>query len=534
MSNIFEDELKSDRNTSEPKIKVRVGRKHSTIIGTKRKINLVDLNKPINKDKDNISTNTSQKNASNQPISAIAKKKNKWKKRSVDKTTIDGKTNNPENEILEFPKITFDEKDFSNLGLDYKSEVENDKFISKYKSAMTLGNSNDIIAILKEKICYLEKDGKYYSLLIEHLRQDIHKKERVISLLSNTNNDLKNSLNNFSMRLNKEILSYKSEKISKKNTKNEKKNETNENLRKFFIEFENSKKKIKILKNDNEKYKKTIDEYKNFDKNKELENMNLFLQEQENSLNSEIKDLKKQLSEHEQCDKKINALLEEIKYLKEENKRYKNENKSLCLKFKQKLSLSSDYNKKNINKLNLLNSISTNNILWTPKMKNIQNEPLPKIKNKNFNSMILKESEENTFNNFFEKNQIEILSKLFGNNEKDFNEFKNKILILIKSKESLENKYKSEIKILNNKIETSDKDNEILKSRLKEIEKRMKIYQVKLHESNNIQIQLQRKINTKSKGIVNFFSSGNIIKRVKCKENIFQKENENNNHFKGE
>ena len=76
----------------------------------------------------------------------------------------------------------------------------------EYKEAINSGDKERIIIILQRKVQYFELYINDLNLLIQHLRKDIHKKERIMNLLTDTNNHLKKSLNNFSKQLDKQIF----------------------------------------------------------------------------------------------------------------------------------------------------------------------------------------------------------------------------------------------------------------------------------------------------------------------------------------
>ena len=94
---------------------------------------------------------------------------------------------------------------------------------------------------------------------------------------------------------------------------------------------------------------------------KELENMNKKLKEENNNLNDEIIKLKKEIVEHAYCENKRNTLLEQIKYLTEENKRFKIDIKRLATINEELLNTNNKYKyliKKN--NINLDDTLSNN------------------------------------------------------------------------------------------------------------------------------------------------------------------------------
>ena len=169
-----------------------------------------------------------------------------------------------------------------------KSFNDYDKFLKEYNEAMKSGDKDRIIIVLKKRIEYMELNINDLNLLIDHLRQDIHNKENVIHLLTQTNTTLRESLNSFSKRLDDKILEksrkskVKSDKISKSLNKSSSKKTTRKNLSRNGNGLTNALTMNRILQKDNDNLKNIINNYGSVDRMKELENMNKLFKDENN------------------------------------------------------------------------------------------------------------------------------------------------------------------------------------------------------------------------------------------------------------
>ena len=386
---------------------------------------------------------------------------------------------------------------------------------------MKSGDKNKIILILQKKIEYLELNINDLNLIIQHLRNDIHKKENVLHLLTDTNTQLKSSLDTFSKQLDEKILEINKKPIKKfKNSKSlnklfsKRNSNTKTDEENKHTELDNAINLNKILQKDNENLKNLLNSYGSMDRMKNLEDMNKKLKEQNTNLNEEIFKIKKEIVDHNYCENKRKTLVEQVIYLTEENKRYKNDIKKFTaineeltkninlykyiLKIKNinindylNDNLITDININNNNDTSLRDNLNINKytnklVLKSPRLPNItkSKKTLENENNKLNNKSNIIEKKDEDLENLLDKDEINILIKLFQGDEKKYSEFKKKIIIYAKSKESIINKYKLEEKNLNKKIFSMQEQVEYLNHKVKESEMRIKIFQQQLNDSN--------------------------------------------------
>ena len=401
-----------------------------------------------------------------------------------------------------------------------KNLSDYEAFLKEFNDAMKSGDKDRIILVLQKKIEYLEFNLNDLNLIIQHLRNDIHKKENVMHLLTDTNTNLQMSLNKFSKKLDEKILEASAKpKISKtsrsltklfgKKNNGMNKNASGRNIgndeEKKSTELDNALAMNKILQKDNEKLKNLLNSYGNLDRMKELENMNKLLKEQNNNLNEELIKAKKEYVDHSYCEKKRNTLLEQVKYLTEENKRFKNDIKKLNITIEElnktinelKINIKSN----NINEKNETinnNKTQTKIILKTPRLPNISKNKKTiesendKLKNKN-------EEKDEEIENLVDKDEIYILIRLFQGDENKYIEFRKKLIIYAKSKECTISKFKLEEKSLNKKVFSMQEQVEYLNHKVKESEMRIKIYQQQLNDRDYQNKKLKKRYNEEKK-----------------------------------
>ena len=75
---------------------------------------------------------------------------------------------------------------------------------------------------------------------------------------------------------------------------------------------------------------------------------------------------------------------------------------------------------------------------------------------------------------FFNEEEIDIINTIFKNNLNDFENFKKKLYIINKSKESLNNKYNLEIKKYNERIISAQEQIDYLNNKIRENEVNLK------------------------------------------------------------
>ena len=363
-----------------------------------------------------------------------------------------------------------------NLNTNSNIKLGKDKLEKEYQEALNSGDKEKIIIILQRKVEYLEYNINDLNLLIKHLRNDIHKKEKIMHLLTETNNELKRSLNNFSKQLDKKIFEInnnnnKKYKNSKSLTKiHIKKYNQGEEIKDSNTELNKALIRIRFLEKENENLKIVMDASNKVEKMKELENINKSLRENNNRLEEEINLIKRDIIEHSYCEKKRDSLLEKIKYLTEENNQLK--------KYIKKLNIENEDKKQNgQNNLNTTRNKENNKL--NIKLKKTQTQ-LPKILNKNKNGENIKK--DNEIENLADKDEIYILIKLFQGDETKFIEFKKKLIIYAKLKENIINKYKAEEKSHNKKVYSMEEQIEYLNHKVKESEMRINIFQQQLND----------------------------------------------------
>ena len=364
----------------------------------------------------------------------------------------------------------------NNLNNNSNIKLDKDKLEKEYQEALNSGDKEKIIIILQRKVEYLEYNINDLNLLIKHLRNDIHKKEKIMHLLTETNNELKRSLNNFSKQLDKKIFEInnnnnKKYKNSKSLTKiHIKKYNQGEEIKDSNTELNKALIRIRFLEKENENLKIVMDASNKVEKMKELENINKSLRENNNRLEEEINLIKRDIIEHSYCEKKRDSLLEKIKYLTEENNQLK--------KYIKKLNIEKEDKKQNgQNNINTTRNKENNNL--NLKLKKTQTQ-LPKISNKNKNGENIKK--DNEIENLADKDEIYILIKLFQGDETKFIEFKKKLIIYAKLKENIINKYKAEEKSYNKKVYSMEEQIEYLNHKVKESEMRINIFQQQLND----------------------------------------------------
>ena len=226
------------------------------------------------------------------------------------------------------------------------------------------------------------------------------------------------------------------------------------------------------------------------EKMKELENTIKIMEEKNGNLEDEISQMKKDIVEHSYCEKKRNSLLEKIKYLTEENNQYK--------KFIKNINSENnnlEYKKKNEQtKLNTTRS-HENSKLNIKSKKNLTQ--LPKILNKNKKLENGKKDDE--IESLTDKDEINILIKLYQGDINNYSEFRKKLIIYAKCKENIINKYKIEEKAYNKKVYSMEEQIEYLNHKVKESEMRINIFQQKINDKDFQNKQLKKKLNEDKK-----------------------------------
>ena len=384
---------------------------------------------------------------------------------------------------------------------------DKEKLDKEYQEALNSGDKDRIIIILQRKMEYYELYINNLNLLIQHLRNDIHKKEKIMHLLTDTNTQLKNALNNFSKQLDKKLIEVNDTTNKNKAYKNSRstyklfdnKNNAMEEGKDINYELNKALAKNRLLQKDNDNLKSLLDMTNKVDKIKEQENLNKILKEENEKLEEEIHLIKRDLVEHSYCEKKRESLLEKIKYLTEENRQLKKQTKKLTLDNQE-----SQDNLLNMTKLNMNTTRSRD----YNKNNKINKELLPKISKKVKKEENIKKDKE--IENLIDKEEIYILIQLFQGDELKFAEFRKKLITYARVKENIINKYKTDEKMKNKKIYSMQEEIEYLNHKVKEGEMRINIFQQQINEKDFKNKKLKKQ----------------LIEEKKEKENIDQKFND--------
>ena len=384
---------------------------------------------------------------------------------------------------------------------------DKEKLDKEYQEALNSGDKDRIIIILQRKMEYYELYINNLNLLIQHLRNDIHKKEKIMHLLTDTNTQLKNALNNFSKQLDKKLIEVNDTTNKNKAYKNSRstyklfdnKNNAMEEGKDINYELNKALAKNRLLQKDNDNLKSLLDMTNKVDKIKEQENLNKILKEENEKLEEEIHQIKRDLVEHSYCEKKRESLLEKIKYLTEENRQLKKQTKKLTLD-----NQGSQDNLLNMTKLNMNTTRSRD----YNKNNKINKELLPKISKKVKKEENIKKDKE--IENLIDKEEIYILIQLFQGDESKFADFRKKLITYARVKENIINKYKADEKMKNKKIYSMQEEIEYLNHKVKEGEMRINIFQQQINEKDFKNKKLKKQ----------------LIEEKKEKENIDQKFND--------
>ena len=444
--------------------------------------------------------------------------------------------------------------DYANINNKNKKFSKNN---AKYKNKNEKNIGTNINIIMNET----EKDQ-----LILQLKKELKEKELQIKSITKTNNKLQQSLEKFSKQIDDKIFNEKIGKNFFENLKNKKINiKYNSNERLKERELNNAINMIKILRNDNERLQSIVDNYEKNNKLQDLENINRQKMNENNDLENEIKILKEQLNDYnnyakknKEMEKQIEILTKENKFLKDNNKNLNNqlfrknqkdensENKIYITPKKKKLSLmkleksNSIFNNKfkiNINPINRKRNNINQNASSLPSI-NI-NSPHNKslTKNKSLSKIFLYKKNYNTniddiLSLFFTQEEIELINnKLFKNNSQGLEEFKLKLCILNKSKETLSNKYNNEIKKYKERLKSAQEQIDYLNTKIRELEVNCQVLQTQKNEDVIRKRLLQKKIKNLEK---NLEDKMNILKLGFAGDdiNIINNENENENENK--
>ena len=367
-----------------------------------------------------------------------------------------------------------DSRSFINLNtnsnnINIVNNSDHQKIIEEYQK---------IISDLESK---LSQNDINYLKEITKLNEEISVKNNNLKTLSKLNENLKLSLKNLTQRLDE--LIYKFTKDQKKLIRNnrsnslDKSNDIEKNFEKQLSlkekELKNQQNIINILSRDNKKLRHNLEIKNTFEMNRSLSDK-LYLKEQEIiNLNKIIKDYEHKYKKHNECQKEIDSLREKLinnqKELSEKKKEifisHKNitQLQSKCIQSENAINIINnnikERNKKAKLKINIINSCMTppRNEVVDSKNKyklspiTLKRELSDFKNNKSFDYI-------NNFNyniifNIFSKEEIDIIKKLYENNDNKYNEFIKKVNILEKYQNSKDKAYLVTIKKLKDKID---------------------------------------------------------------------------------
>ena len=394
---------------------------------------------------------------------------------------------------------------------------------------------------LQKRIKVLETKLADCNNNINNLKKQITEKDNKIKLITKTNQKLVKSMNTFSKEVDNKLSNKQGILGNIKKVKKNYGNDSSDDVKQK--ELDNAINIIKILKNDNQRLQTKIDNYENDNKVKDLENMNKLKSDENSNLEEQIKNLKKELNDYKICQKKIKTYEKQIQLLTKENKLLKDNNRNLNEKLTKKFpqnknnptySYNEDNDNKKIYKIKKDNYSSVFKLEKNTIEKNRRNDRvnfkdnslksgkrggnslnrsmgyLPQINSKSmlrngsekFSNIKLsnnyKKNYENTADDvlktFFNSEDIIIIQKIFQNNASGFEEFKIKLCIINKSKESLINKYNIEIKKYNERITSAQEQIEYLNGKNRETEVNYKKLQTQMNEFNIQKKLLKKKI----------------------------------------
>jgi hypothetical protein len=418
----------------------------------------------------------------------------------------------------------------NNLSSNYLNQIENYKLKEK---------------TLQEKVNQLEQEiekerenNKNFKIMhqkiVDDKNKELKEKEKSFFSITSTNTKLMHTLEELRKEVDEQF-----DKVSLKGLNKiiKKKEETKQNPLDIVIkvkekELKNANHFIEILRKDNEQLNKNLENYSDFKNVIELKDK-LIVKERENSnLLQEIKLLNKSLEEHKKCITVRQSMENDIKIIKDEYKILKDnlkthqikkteENKSHQKLVEQYFNLKKDFEK-------IKNSANVKDIRDTQGIDRLLNQ-VEKKKMNNFNhdsavAEVLHSEEnfnENRSNNrkIFDKNSKSVTnnlrskkrssseeekSKLFSSIERlklekimtneEVEKLEKKFETLEHSKNSIQNKHKSDLKLWSKKLADMEEKLEFMNIQLKEIDQKYKINQFQINEYKNEQKAYQRKL----------------------------------------
>ena len=455
------------------------------------------------------------------------------------KTTKEESLTRDENILEDQDSKIADKRRVTNTQKSYDSDQ---KIFSKDETIRQIEeNYKKKIKELESNLALLNDENQNLKNLKEEKEKEITDRDKKINFITLANNKLMQNLEDLKKQVDERFdkVNFKKVTDKMKYAEEEKKQTSIENLLKIKEkELRNSSQMIEFLRKNNEMLQKTVDNYTDY-KNIFKVQDKLTLREKEiMDLQLEIKALNKTIEEHKKCMNEKSQLLNEIKILKDDLKLFKENNKELNFKLKEEekrhdrirnkyFSVTREIENKKINtvvdqitsnlgsnqmndmnKINALNhDINLTNVLTD---KNIAKEEVEKLKTavpkKKLSELKLTKQMKNAGSKRnLEEKQNKLNLQIFTNNERDeltknlseeqIIKIERKFEALENSRNSIENKHKTDVKILTKKISQLEEKLEFLNSQIKESEQRNKIFQFQVNEYKNEQRVYQKKLN---------------------------------------
>lgn len=399
----------------------------------------------------------------------------------------------------------------------------------------------------------LEQEKKMSKNLIETHKaemeekvKEIREKEKSVNSISMTNAKLMQALEELRKEVDQQFEKVNIKQVKKRGEK-EKEKENKQNPLKIVIkvkekELKNANQMVEILRKDNEQLLKNIGAY-DFKNVLEAQDK-LKIKEKENQeLLIEIRTLNRALEEHRRCpgirkdlENEMRKLKEDVKTLKDtvhlKDAKIKEDKKIHDKTVNQLISLKQDYDKlvklnkaeggnkilidkKKVNNLNhdgnimsalnteerekvnvsvsVKDSIPLKDLSPSKKLIIIQRNKSPTDNPTRSITMDTKTPHKLIQKKLFSLDEISKFEKIMD--KSDLQKIEKKFEALDHSKQSVENKHKSDVKILMKKINDQQERLEFTNLQLKEAEQKSKIGQFQINEYRNEQKVYQRKLN---------------------------------------
>lgn len=373
-----------------------------------------------------------------------------------------------------------------------------------------------------------------YSKIIEEKTKEINDKTKNLSIISQNNKQLMSTLDELRKQVDEQFekVNFKqvatAANLKKKVEQVKEPNPLEIAMKVKEKELKNSLSLIEILKKDNEALSKNLESYSDY--KSILETLDkLKLKEKENQdLQIEIRTLNKTVEDHKKCNQNRSQFEVEMRNLKDDLKKTQEKLKEYMTKFKDEelrhnktretyllvkkdldVLKSSVTNRPGINNeakfnkaLELNHDGNINSLLKSVEVKNRNASSMEKINEKKkikivnqdnsvVNTSITKVKEEKL--TLFTQEDRAKLEKVLSEDELD--KLERKFESIVGSRASLENKNKSDLKIINKKLTEQEEQNQYLSIQYKESEQRSKILQFQINEYKNEQKIYQRKLN---------------------------------------